>query len=267
MKTKYELENFSKVVQESISVAGVCRKLGLVPIGGNYSTIKWHIKKYNLDISHFTGQGWNKGLKVTCNPGITDEQFFQENTSHSGYAIKRRLFKYRQKSCEFCGLNNWLDQDLSLEVDHIDGDKFNNKLSNLRILCPNCHAQTDTYRGRSKRKYGSVAKLVSASDLNPDELRNTHVGSTPTRSTCIDCKKKISLNATRCKSCARLDTAGKIIWPDIEIILEKLKTISYVVLAKELGVSDNGIRNHLRKRNIIPPKGPMISVNLRRIDK
>lgn len=174
MKANYKLENFSKIISKSISLAEVCKKLGLVPIGGNYQTVKWHIKLYNLDISHFTGQSWAKGLKLNSKPRINNDEFFLKNTNHSSHHTRIRLFKskIKEEKCESCKLEKWLDKPIPLEVDHIDGDKFNNELSNLRILCANCHAQTSSYRGRSKKRYARVAQLVSAADLNPAGVKS-----------------------------------------------------------------------------------------------
>jgi hypothetical protein len=64
--------------------------------------------------------------------------------------IRSHLHRTREHRCEICGLDTWLDKPIALEVDHIDGNPDNNIEENLRFLCPNCHAQTDTYKGRAK---------------------------------------------------------------------------------------------------------------------
>ena len=66
----------------------------------------------------------------------------------------------KEHKCESCGISEWLGKPLSLELDYINGDRYDNRLQNLRILCPNCHAQTDTYRGKNKGKqqYGAVSE-------------------------------------------------------------------------------------------------------------
>ena len=68
--------------------------------------------------------------------------------------LRKKLIKHGVKdaSCETCGVRQWMGKPAPIELDHIDGDKWNNELSNLRILCPNCHAQTDTYRGKNKAR-------------------------------------------------------------------------------------------------------------------
>jgi len=71
--------------------------------------------------------------------------------SYQTNKLRKRLISegYKENKCELCGIDNWLGKKISLELDHIDGDKKNHSLSNLRIICPNCHSQTITYRGKN----------------------------------------------------------------------------------------------------------------------
>ena len=97
---------------------------------------------------------------------------FLENSDkyYSGATLKYHLIvSGREEKCEICGITNWLDKPIALEVDHIDGNSSNNSLSNLRFLCPNCHAQTDTWRGRNINK---GRQKVSNEDLQ--EALRTH---------------------------------------------------------------------------------------------
>ena len=88
--TKEDYENAAKV---SLSYAGMCRCLGISPRGGNYATIKNKIKEYNIDISHFTGQGWNVGLKVRPQKEYKLEEILQKGFSYSTSKLKRRLLE------------------------------------------------------------------------------------------------------------------------------------------------------------------------------
>lgn len=154
MRYRHTDEEFAEVVKNSFSVAEICRKLNVVVAGGNYSTIKFKIQKMGLDTSHFTGQAWNRGKQVTCNPARPLDQILIKNISLGSQKLKTRLWKagLLTKECSKCLIKDWLGAPLSLELDHIDGDKFNNTLENLRILCPNCHSQTSTFRGKNKIK-------------------------------------------------------------------------------------------------------------------
>ena len=80
------------------------------------------------------------------------EVLVENSTWTSTYHLKERLFKesLKEKKCECCGRSEWLDKPIALELHHINGIKDDLRLENLQILCPNCHAFTDNYRGKSK---------------------------------------------------------------------------------------------------------------------
>ena len=151
-KVGYTLEDVSQAVADNKSVAGVLRQLGLRPVGGNYRTIKRIIKDNSIDTSHFTGQGWNVGLTFNPKSGFSDSDIFIEN---SLYKCSWRLREHYKKTtgicrCEKCGLDSWLGEQIPLEIHHINGINTDNRLDNLQLLCPNCHALTNNYRGRAR---------------------------------------------------------------------------------------------------------------------
>jgi len=88
-------------------------------------------------------------------PTKTLEELLTKGTHWQSNKLRLRLIQdgVKEKRCEICGLTHWQGEPAPLELDHIDGDNTNNELSNLRIVCPNCHAQTVYYRGRNMRKY------------------------------------------------------------------------------------------------------------------
>lgn len=137
--TRQEIEEF---VQESYSYATLAEKLGYNKNTGSYSrSMKIMIEELSLDISHFIGQGWNNGN-------------FDYGRFRNGVAIKSSkaidaLVFIRGHRCEGCGEEQWLGQPIPLEVHHEDGDQLNNEMENLKLLCPNCHALTDNYRGKN----------------------------------------------------------------------------------------------------------------------
>lgn len=148
-------EELIDAVKQSLSIANVCRILGLKPRGGNYKTLKNKFKELNIDTSHFTGQGWNIGMKFNPSKKFTAEEALVENSPCKNLgSIKRILINENLKEykCEMCGLIEWMGEPIVLELHHINGNNKDNRLENLQWLCPNCHSMTDNFRGRCKKK-------------------------------------------------------------------------------------------------------------------
>ena len=150
--TELELRNAAK---KSSSIRQVIFLLGLVPAGGNYIQIQKYLNNLNVDISHFKGKGWNKGLTGIGKFKIPLTDIMVINSDYQSYKLKKRLFAagLKKPKCELC---NWAkttqEGRLPLELDHINGDRFDNRIENLRILCPNCHSLQSTHRGRNIQK-------------------------------------------------------------------------------------------------------------------
>jgi len=131
----YTDKEISEAVKNSKSLAETLRYLNLRPAGGNYVTIKLKITELKLDTSHFLGQSWSKNT-------FTVPLSKKRSTRY----IKRQLISERGHSCESCNLSKWKNNLIPLELEHINGNCLDHKSSNLKLLCPNCHALTSTYR-------------------------------------------------------------------------------------------------------------------------
>ena len=154
---KYTETDLRSAVENSFSFAQTLKNLNIVPCGGNYRVLKRAIAHFNVDISHFTFQLWNKGKKIGAKVAIED--YLNNKRSISSNKLKKRLIneKLLHPKCSSCQLESWLRKPIPLELDHINGDSSDNRLENLRLLCPNCHALTPTYRGKNKKsKLSSV---------------------------------------------------------------------------------------------------------------
>lgn len=149
----YSEDELRAAVATSASYAQVLQKLGLVAAGGNYATIKLRIKELDLDTSHMTGQSWMKGQK---NPNMVPkplEEILVSGRPTQSDRLRKRLLSEGifEARCNWCELTEWRGQDIPLELDHINGEHDDNRIENLRLLCPNCHAQTETYRGKNRK--------------------------------------------------------------------------------------------------------------------
>lgn len=150
---KWNKEQLVLAVASSTSYRQVLNKLGLRPAGGNYTQIKKYIIKYKINNKHFKGQGWNSGLKgLLVKPRIPLEDILVKNNNFQSHKLKNRLFKsgLKLERCEECGWCKRNNIDHSpLELHHINGERLDNRIDNLQILCPNCHSLKPSHRGRN----------------------------------------------------------------------------------------------------------------------
>lgn len=154
-KRSWTENQLREAAKNSFSYRQVLAKLGLVEAGGNYEQIKKYLKEYQIDHKHFKGQGWNVGLRYDGKPRIPLKKVLVKNSNFQSFKLKKRLFaaNLKSKQCEECGWSEVTsDGFLPLELDHINGDRHDNRLGNLRILCPNCHSLKPTHRGRNRNK-------------------------------------------------------------------------------------------------------------------
>lgn len=139
---------FREAVAESETIAQVLRSLGLDPTI-DYEFFHRKRQEYGVDVSHFTGQAWRSGRR---SPRPLAE-LLRNGTEVQSSMLKQRLFEegVKERCCERCGITEWQGEEAPLELDHVNGDRNDNRLQNLRVLCPNCHALTPTYRSRNLR--------------------------------------------------------------------------------------------------------------------
>lgn len=152
-KRKWTDEQFIEAVRSSLSYAQVIEKLGLKVAGSNYDTVKRKIQELNLDISHMTGKVWNRGERFRIiKPARPLNEILVEHSTYVNFnKLRQRLLKegLKEHKCECCNRTEWLGKPIKLELHHINGIKDDLRIENLQILCPNCHAYTDNYRGKN----------------------------------------------------------------------------------------------------------------------
>lgn len=158
----YTKEYLEELCASSVSLAEVLRKAGRKG-GGAQETLKKKIEKFGIDISHFTGQTWNKGLTKYEHPSLMtriEDEFYQpneiftKNPNITRKVVRQYLLRHPEflpYQCCQCGCDgSWQGGFIALELHHKDGDSTNNELDNLEWRCPNCHALTENYRGKNK---------------------------------------------------------------------------------------------------------------------
>ncbi|MGE5187351.1 MAG: HNH endonuclease [Acidobacteriota bacterium] len=153
-RTRWTDDELRAAVASAWGYAETIRKLGLIPAGGNYDQVRRRIGELSLDTSHFRGRGWNvegKYIKPAARPL---EELLVANRWTTTSNLKQRLIRAGLKApaCELCGwAERTADGRVPVELDHINGDKNDNRLENLRILCPNCHSLQPTHRGLNQK--------------------------------------------------------------------------------------------------------------------
>lgn len=133
-------------IQEGNSKAFICRELHCKP-----ETLNSYLDKMGIE---YKGNQSGKGLNKNSGKYMPLVEYLQNSKDIQTNKVRLKLLKegYKKAQCEKCGLSEWLGNPIPLEVHHIDGNSHHNEISNYQLLCPNCHALTNSYRGKNSAK-------------------------------------------------------------------------------------------------------------------
>lgn len=212
-------EQIITMIQNSESKSFICKELNCRP-----STLDCYLKKLGIE---YSGNQGLKGKKTDIKRK-TALEYIQNKNFVQSHRLRIRLIEdgIKEHKCENCCLTEWLGEKISLELHHIDGNRFNNDLDNLQILCPNCHSMTDNYSGKKK------VKVVKPKKLTPKTKK-------------CDCGVLICENSKTCLDC-KYENSKKVNRPEYNILIKNIKEFGYTGTGLKYGVSDNAIRKWIK---------------------
>lgn len=230
-----EIDELKQLVEQSKSYSEVILKQGKSVSGIAIKYLKLKLDSLGIPHQHLNGQ--TSGNIGGNSSQLPLEEILQKDRPYQSNKLKTRLIQSGLKldQCECCGRPpEWNGKPLTLQLDHINGDHNDNRIENLRILCPNCHSQTDTYGNKQNKKHYY----------------------------CSDCGKEIKRGSTYCTECVKLHRKTKYKVnpndrPSKEELLHLIFKTSMTKIGESYGVKDNAVRKWCRNYGIPSTKAEM----------
>ena len=219
-------EDFIEIIKTSTTWTEILRRCGYNNLGNNKTVLK-RCQILNIDISHLpSGQGDSRHKGKTLKKYTIDEILVENSTYSNCSKLKKRLIKEKEfeYKCYNCNLTEWVGKPIPLELEHKNGIHTDNRIENLTFLCCNCHALTDTYKGKNVKN-----KIISEENK------------------CKKCDKILShKTSSYCNKCINI-VKRKVERPSYEELLEQLNNkVTKVELGNKYGVSHKTIREWIK---------------------
>lgn len=225
-------EDIRQWIKEEKTLIFMCKELSC-----KYGTLKRVFQQLNIEYHGMPNRHKNKRNGVHHKYPI--EEFLNNKRPIQSSKLKKRLIKEKIKEarCEECGLTEWQGVPIPLELHHKDGNHFNNSIDNLRILCPNCHSLTDTFRGRNKK----ISKKKKRKPTNKYKKMRPIYKVKYKRKYCPVCGKRINHRSKTCAECYQIKsrTCER---PNREKLKKEIRIYPITKIGAMYGVSDNAIR-------------------------
>jgi len=241
-------EELQKIINDSNTISQVLDAVGLKNKGSNYKTLDRRCIQEGIDLDKLR-QRSKEYLKLnsfTILNKISLENILVENSSYNRTHLKKRLLSGNvlDNICSICKLKpEWNGESLTLVLDHINGTPNDNRLENLRLVCPNCNSQLPTFAGRSSRVF------KDKKDIN-DRKSPRPLKDGPPTGECPICFNNVYKTKFCSPECAAKDKR-KVDRPSKEQLIQEIESFSWVALGKKYGVSDNAVKKWAKSYGLV----------------
>jgi hypothetical protein len=230
-RPRYTRDEAAAAVRRSKSLSQALRELGLRPAGGNHRTFRRHLVEWGISTEHFDPAACQ--ARAGRGRAVSLESILVEHSTFARGHLKERLYAAGVKSprCELCGQGpRWCGREMALVLDHINGIADDNRIENLRIVCPNCAATLDTHCGRNARPPETQTCERCGERFHPRRSSQRYCS--------VPCARRAAAGVPR-------PATRKVVRPPRQRLLEEVAQYGYRGTGRRYGVSDTAVRKWL----------------------